>query len=112
MDNLKKQREKRVKKIVEKSIEDFQEGINRLELDRLYERKQLLKLKINSDTSETNKAIARLQLSDVEKSIDLITKKIDIYRDIDLDCDEDAAKKYIKDNPDIFIDVLDFEFEE
>lgn len=114
MDDLKKQRIKRIDKIVDKIVDDFQEGFNRLEIDRLYERQQILKLKINSNTSPVTKANARLQLADVERSIDELTGKIDIYRDIDIDCDEEAAKKYIEENPDIFIDgdSFDYDFDE
>jgi len=112
MDDLKKQRTKRVNKILEKVSEDFSEALNRHDLDRLYERKEVLKRKINSDTTEMNKAIARQQLKDVEQSIDLLSEKVDIYRDIDIDVDEEAAKKYIEDNPDIFPDGLgDFDYE-
>lgn len=111
MDDIKKQKLKRVSSVIEKVTGDFQEGLNRRELDMLYERKQVLKLKINTTDNEITKDNARLQLNEVEKSIDMLTGKVDVYRDIDLEVDEEAAKQYIKDNPDIFIGE-DFNYEE
>lgn len=112
MDDLSKKRAEKVSKIIEKVTGDFNEGLNRLDLDRLYERQAVLKRKINSNTDEITKSNARLQLQEVEQSIDILTGKVDIYRDIDLDVDEKAAKEYIEDNPDIFLDGLgDFEYE-
>lgn len=105
MDDLKKQKLKKVKKTVDKVCGDFSEGLNRLELDRLYERKEIIKLKINTTDNEITKQNARLQLNEIEKSIDILTGQIDIYRDIDLEIDEQEARAFIEANPDVFLDT-------
>ena len=112
MDDLSKKKIEKISQIIDKVTGDFTEGLNRLDLDRLYERQGVLKRKINSNTDKITKSNARLQLQQVEQSIDILTGKIDIYKDINLDVDEESAKKYIEDNPNIFPEVVeDFDYE-
>lgn len=112
MDDLSNKRKEKLEGILSKVSSDYSEGLNRLELDRLYERKELIKKKINASKNPLLQTNDRLQLKQIEESIDTITGQIDIYRELDLDVDEEAAKKYIKDNPDIFIDGIgDFDYD-
>lgn len=113
MDDIKKQRAKRVTKVIDKVASDFSQGMNRLQLDKLYKRKEKLQKDIADDgRSPLNRTISKQQLVDVEDGIESLLKKVDINMEIDIEVDEEAAIKFLEDNPDVFQIEEDFCYED
>ena len=106
MDDLKKQKIKRINKVVDKVINSADQILNRQNLEKLYNLKFQLLLKINDTTrSDINRLISKQQLKDVTKDIENLEQKLQSDTPIDLSIDEVAAKEYIINNENIFKDA-------
>lgn len=109
MDDLKKQRKKRIDAITDKVVNNVNTHLDRIHLSKLQERKQELLNKIHDETrSELNRTISLSQLVDIELSIAELSAKIDLTTDIDTTVNDELAKEFIKNNPDW---ILDEEFD-
>jgi hypothetical protein len=105
MDDLQKQRIKNIDKVVCPVVNSVNNSLDRLNLEKLELRRLDLLLKFSDpDLTELNRESLRLKLDDVEASIMELKAKLVNNVEIDLHCDEKAAKKFLEDNPGIIED--------
>jgi len=97
MDDLKKQRIKRIDNDCATIVDGFINELNKLNHLKLTKRKNLLQDKIvDPDLDEITTSNARLQLQEIEASLTALDKEIDWNLIYDTDVDEEAARRLIK----------------
>lgn len=99
MDDLKKQRIKRVDNIVEKVTDGYQNEMLKKNWYDLKERQEKLLDKVADESyDEVSRESARLQLAEVGKSLHELETKIDWNLEYDVECDDKAARQFIEDH--------------
>lgn len=107
MDDLKKQKIKNIDKVVSKVTDGYQNEMLKKNYYDLKERQgKLLDKVADSSYDVITRESARLQLAEIGKSLHELEQKIDWHLDYDTDCDEDAAKQFMKDN-DLMTDEIE-----
>lgn len=118
MDELKKKRIKKEQDGLKKAVEiidsvsdNFDKALKQKNLDGLYQRKFALENTIkDNEKNDVTRANARLQLKEIESSIELLEQEVNLVDEYDIEVDEAAARQFIADNPDVFVDSdLDFD---
>lgn len=99
MNDIKKQRIKRVDDIATKVTDGYQNEMLKKNYNDLRERQQILLDKVADNSyDEVTRGSARLQLKEIGKSLQDLQEKIDWSLEYDVDCDDKAARQFIEDN--------------
>lgn len=99
IDDLEKQRLKRVDNITKTVVDGYSNELMKLNLLKLEERRDKLITTIEDPEKNSHtRSTARLQLKLVNESIQELWENIDWDLEYDTDVDEDAARKFIKEN--------------
>lgn len=106
MDDLKRHKINKMIKILDKIELGFNNEIRKIELENLLDRKNKLENVISSDTkNNTTIKNAKLQLKDVELSIEELYRNINYDLNFDTNVDEHSAVEFINNNSEVFIDA-------
>lgn len=100
MDDIKKKRIEKTTEIISNVEDNFSKALKQRELLKLIERRTLLQGKIaSSSTNGVDRANAKLQLKDIERSITALEESgVNLTDQYDTDVDEAAARKFLSDN--------------
>lgn len=97
MDDIEKQKRKRVADITTRAVDGYSNELNKLNLKKLEERKEKLQdTKDNLEANTITRGNASLQLKLVQDSIDDLLDKIDWDLNYDTSVDDSAARIFLK----------------
>lgn len=94
---------KKVEDILNKVTENYNKALMQEDLRKLLERKSLLEEKMSDSSIQgTARANNRIQLRDVNKTIDILSQEVNLSDKYDTEVDEVYARSFLEDMGDDF----------
>ena len=110
MDDLSKKRNEKTQAIIDGVTDTFSKAMKQKNLSDLYKRKIELEGTIgDKEKNAVTRANAKLQLKDINESIQLLEQEVSLTDEYDIDVDEEAAIEFLeKHNIPIEFEDVDF----